>query len=108
MIFSFELPVTSHSLQSATANASPFSSSPFVRKIEEELNVQVIFRTRPKLHATLVQVKGCEWEVDNVKHATVVLMHFMCQSHAVRIQTILLYSMKLILSVLIFKIQSCY
>lgn len=61
----------------------PDSTSPYVVKIQEKYNVQVMFRTRPKLHATLVVVKGCEWEVSQVKEATVLLIHYMCQNLAV-------------------------
>lgn len=65
------------------ANVTPFSNSPYIAKIEEKYNVQVMFRTRPKLHATLVVIKGCEWEVAKVKEATVLLIHHMCENLAV-------------------------
>lgn len=45
--------------------------------------MQVMFRTRPKLHATQVVVKGCEWEVSQVKEATVLLIRYMCKNLAV-------------------------
>lgn len=77
LIFSFELPIMSAS------QTVPDSTSPYVVKIQEKYNVQVMFRTRPKLHATLVVVKGCEWEVSQVKEATVLLIHYMCQNLAV-------------------------
>lgn len=63
--------------------AQPDSTSPYVVKIQEQYNVQVMFRTRPKLHATLVVVKGCEWEVSQVKEATLLLIHHMCENLAV-------------------------
>lgn len=66
-----------------SSQAAPDSTSPYVVKIQEKYNVQVMFRTRPKLHATLVVVKGCEWEVSQVKEATVLLIHYMCQNLAV-------------------------
>lgn len=65
------------------SQAVPDSTSPYVVKIQEQYNVQVMFRTRPKLHATLVVVKGCEWEVSQVKEATVLLIHYMCENLAV-------------------------
>lgn len=77
LIFSFELPIMSSS------QALPDSTTPYLVKIQEKYNVQVMFRTRPKLHATLVVVKGCEWEVSQVKEATVLLIHYMCQNLAV-------------------------
>lgn len=57
--------------------------SPYIVKIQEKYNVQVMFRTRPKLHDTLVVVKGCEWEVSQVKEATVLLINDMCKNLAV-------------------------
>lgn len=80
LIFSFELPIM------GLTQTLPDSNSPYVVKIQEKYNVQVMFRTRPKLHATLVVVKGCEWEVSQVKEATVLLIHYMCQNLASQIQ----------------------
>ncbi|XP_076232969.1 protein bicaudal C isoform X2 [Calliopsis andreniformis] len=80
LIFSFELPIM------GLSQTVPDSNSPYVVKIQEKYNVQVMFRTRPKLHATLVVVKGCEWEVSQVKEATVLLIHYMCQNLASQIQ----------------------
>ncbi|KAK9303802.1 hypothetical protein QLX08_004667 [Tetragonisca angustula] len=80
LIFSFELPIMSAS------QIMPDSTSPYVVKIQEQYNVQVMFRTRPKLHATLVVVKGCEWEVSHTKEATMLLIHYMCQNLANQIQ----------------------
>lgn len=45
--------------------------------------MQVMFKTRPKLHATLVLVKGVEWEVHQVKSATLLLMEYLCDNLAV-------------------------
>lgn len=45
--------------------------------------LQVLFRTRPKLHSTLVLVKGCEWELPKVKEATMLLVKHMCDNLAV-------------------------
>ncbi|XP_076386979.1 protein bicaudal C isoform X2 [Megachile rotundata] len=80
LIFSFELPIM------GSSQTVPDSTSPYMIKIQEKYNVQVMFRTRPKLHATLVVVKGCEWEVSQVKEATVLLIHYMCQNLASQIQ----------------------
>ncbi|XP_067215196.1 protein bicaudal C isoform X2 [Linepithema humile] len=80
LIFSFELPIM------GASQSTPDCTSPYVVKIQEKYNVQVMFRTRPKLHATLVVVKGCEWEVSQVKEATVLLIRYMCKNLASQIQ----------------------
>ncbi|XP_070171625.1 protein bicaudal C homolog 1-B isoform X2 [Polyergus mexicanus] len=80
LIFSFELPIMDAS------QSMPDCTSPYVIKIQEKYNVQVMFRTRPKLHATLVVVKGCEWEVSQVKEATNLLIRYMCKNLASQIQ----------------------
>lgn len=79
-MFSFELPIV------GTLQPHPDLDSPFLLSVQEKYNVQVMFRTRPKLHATLVVVKGCEWEVSQVKEATLLLINHMCDSLAVSIQ----------------------
>lgn len=76
VVFGFELPIMSKTID---------PSSFHIVKIEEQYNVQVMLRTRPKLHATLVTVKGVEWEVDQVKRATLLLVNHMCDNLAVRI-----------------------
>lgn len=80
LIFSFELPIM------GASQRTPDATSPYVVKIQEKYNVQVMLRTRPKLHATLVLVKGCEWEVSQVKEATMLLIHYMCENLASQIQ----------------------
>lgn len=59
-------------------------TTPYVMKIQEQYKVQVMFKTRPKLHATLVLIKGAEWELEQVKQATLLLMDYFCESLAVR------------------------
>lgn len=49
-----------------------------------------MFRSRPKLHATLVVVKGHERDVVNVKKATMLLIKYMCDSVAVSSQITLM------------------
>lgn len=71
LIFGFELPIMSQNVD---------SSSAYLLKIQEQYKVQVMFKTRPKLHATLVLVKGVEWEVEHVKNATLLLMEYMCEN----------------------------
>lgn len=72
LVFCFELPVLG-SIQSF-----PDTNSPYIQQVSEKYNVHVSCRTRSRLHATLVVVKGCEWEVDKVKQATLLLINHMC------------------------------
>ncbi|CAH0564702.1 unnamed protein product [Brassicogethes aeneus] len=76
LIFGFELPIMSQNIDGTSA---------YVVKIQEQYKVQVMFKTRPKLHATLVLVKGVEWECDQVKQATILLMEYMCEKLASQI-----------------------
>lgn len=76
LLISFELPIL------APGKAPPDNETPFVKEVEKEFNVQVIFSTRPKLHSSLVLVKGSEKEELKVKEATRRLMDFMCENIA--------------------------
>lgn len=69
----------------ASHRSMPQANTPYVVEIQVQYNVQVIFRTRSKLHATLVLVKGLEWEVNQVKRATLLLIKYMCENLAVGI-----------------------
>nr|XP_023029360.1 protein bicaudal C isoform X2 [Leptinotarsa decemlineata] len=73
LIFGFELPIMTQNID---------ATSSYVVKIQDQYRVQVMFKTRPKLHATLVLVKGVEWEVEQVKRATILLMEYMCENLA--------------------------
>lgn len=75
MIFSFELPLIGV-MQSDLGSVT-------VSQLEEKFNVKVLFRTRARLHATLVMVKGCEWELAKVKEATLLLMKHLCHDMTV-------------------------
>ena len=77
LVFCFELPVLG-SIQSF-----PDMNSSYIQQISENYNVHVSCRTRSRLHATLVVVKGCEWEVEKVKQATLLLINHMCGKVAV-------------------------
>lgn len=74
MIFGFEPPIMAQNID---------ATCPYVVKIQEQYKVQVMFRSRSKLHSTIVLVKGVEWEVDQVKQATILLMEYMCENLAV-------------------------
>lgn len=77
LLISFELPII------APGRPVPDNDTPYVKEIEREYNIQVIFSTRPKLHSSLVLVKGSEKEVLSVKEATKRLIDLMCESIAV-------------------------
>lgn len=77
LLISFELPIL------APGKTPPDNDTPYVKEVEKEFNVQVIFSTRPKLHSSLVLVKGSEKEELKVKEATRRLMDFMCENMAV-------------------------
>lgn len=63
----------------------PDNDTQYVRDVEAKFNIQVIFSTRPKLHSSLVLVKGSEKEAAKVQEATQLLINFMCESIAVSI-----------------------
>ncbi|XP_050347500.1 protein bicaudal C isoform X2 [Nymphalis io] len=72
LVFCFELPIV------APSQPLPDINSPYVQQIQEQYNVQVMLRNRPKLHANLVVVKGVQWEVLATMEATALLMTYMC------------------------------
>ncbi|XP_065223706.1 protein bicaudal C homolog 1 isoform X2 [Planococcus citri] len=77
LIFCFELPNV------GTIQQFPEQTSSIVLStIQENYNVQVMFRTRAKLHSTLVMVKGCELDMRKVKEATLSLISLMCGKFA--------------------------
>lgn len=79
LIMSFELPVM------APGRTAPDNDTQYVKDIEQLYNIQVIFSTRPKLHSSLVLVKGSEKESAKVQEATQLLINFMCENIAVNI-----------------------
>lgn len=81
LIFGFELPIMSQNVDSTT---------PYILKVQDQYKVQVMFKTRPKLHATLVLVKGVEWEMEQVKRATLLLMDYLCENHVVSLILVLI------------------
>ncbi|KAJ2945427.1 hypothetical protein O0L34_g239 [Tuta absoluta] len=80
LVFSFELPVV------PASQPLPDISSPYVQQIQDQYNVQVMLRNRPKLHANLVVVKGVQWEVAGTMEATSLLMNYMCGHLATQTQ----------------------
>ncbi|CAH0720506.1 unnamed protein product, partial [Brenthis ino] len=72
LVFCFELPIV------APSQPLPDINSPYVQQIQEQYNVQVMLRNRPKLHANLLVVKGVQWEVHATMEATTLLMNYMC------------------------------
>ncbi|XP_025829225.1 protein bicaudal C homolog 1 [Agrilus planipennis] len=84
LIFSFELPIMP---------VSPDANTSYVVEIQKQYNVQVMFRTRPKLHATSVMVKGVEWEVQQTKQATILLMQYICDNLAGSLPLVLMFDL---------------
>ncbi|CAB3230191.1 unnamed protein product [Arctia plantaginis] len=72
LVFCFELPIV------PTSQPLPDITSPYVQRVQEQYNVQVMLRNRPKLHANLLVVKGVQWEVQSTMEATNLLMNYMC------------------------------
>lgn len=79
LLMSYELPIMLPGCQSYDNN------TPFVKEIEKQYGVQVIFSTRPKLHSSMILVKGCEKEHKNVMDATKRLIEFMFEEIALQI-----------------------
>lgn len=76
LLISFELIVL-------PMTAQPDRENPYVTMVEQKYNVQVIFSLRPKLHSSLVLVKGSERDSTQVKEATQTLINFYCGNLAV-------------------------
>lgn len=71
LLISYELPIMIPGCLTYDNN------TPFVKEMEKQYGVQVIFSTRPKLHSSMILVKGCEKEHKNVIDATKRLIEFM-------------------------------
>lgn len=76
LLISYELPIM---IPGATTYDN---NTPFVKEMEKQYGVQVIFSTRPKLHSSMILVKGCEKEHKNVMDATKRLIEFMFEDMA--------------------------
>lgn len=90
MIFCFDWP----NIGTVQNYQDPSSQFPYIGSIQENFNVHVMFRTRPKLHSTMVMVKGHEWDVVRVKEATMQLITHMCGNLAVSNQMFCLFRSK--------------
>merc|ERR1719427_1242463 len=74
LLFNFDLPVM------PGFQATPDLNSHFLKAIQDQYNIQIMFRQKQKnFHATTVVVKGCEWECSRVKEATMLLMEHLCK-----------------------------
>ena len=80
LLISFELPVV------VPGKHNPDTNTPFVKDTEKLFNVQVIFSTRPKLHSSMVLVKGSEKDYKNVIEGTKRLMECMFDKNDVIIK----------------------
>jgi len=73
LLFNFDLPIV------PSFQAAPDTNSPYMRAIQDQYNIQIMFRQKQKnFHTTTVVVKGCEWECSRVKEATLLLMDHLC------------------------------
>ena len=64
-------------VSSVEANLDP--NDPFLRAIQDQFNIQLMFRQKQKnFHTTMAVVKGCEWEAARVKEATLILVDHLC------------------------------
>lgn len=73
LIFTFDLPIVS----SVDINLDP--NDPFLRAIQDQYNIQLMFRQKQKnFHTTMAVIKGCEWEAGRVKEATLLLIEHLC------------------------------
>lgn len=79
LLISYELPIM------IPGAISYDNNTPFVKEMEKQYGVQVIFSTRPKLHSSMILVKGCEKEHKNVMDATKRLIEFMFEDIAPQI-----------------------
>ncbi|XP_051858957.1 protein bicaudal C [Drosophila albomicans] len=70
LLISFEMPVM------GPGKVQPDHETPYIKMVESKFNVQVIFSSRPKLHTSLVLVKGSEKESAQVRDATQLLINF--------------------------------
>lgn len=73
LIFTFDLPLI------PTFDSAPDPNDPYLRAIQDQYNIQVMFRQKQKnFHNTMAVVKGCEREACRVKEATLLLVDHMC------------------------------
>lgn len=61
----------------------PESMDTYMQHVSDKYRVHVSCRTRSRFHATLVVIKGREWEVESVKEATLLLIRHLCGNMAV-------------------------
>ena len=73
LIFTFDLPI----VPSVELSLDP--NDPFLRAIQDQYNIQLMFRQKQKnFHTTMAVIKGCEWEAGCVKEATLMLIDHLC------------------------------
>ena len=73
LIFTFDLPIVS------SVDISMDPNDPFLRAIQDQYNIQLMFRQKQKnFHTQMAVVKGCEWEAARVKEATLILIEHLC------------------------------
>lgn len=74
LVFSFDLPIVP-----SVDVISHDPGDPYLKAIQEQYNIQIMFRQKQKnFPTTVVVVKGCEWEAARVKEATLLLVEHLC------------------------------
>ena len=83
LMFNFDLPILSSidgggHLPGPSHHHHNDLSDPFVKTMQEQYNIQIMFRQKQKnFPTTVVVVKGCEWESSRVKEATLMLIDYL-------------------------------
>lgn len=73
LLFTFDLPIV------PSLNPVLDPNDQYLRAIQDQFNIQVMFRQKQKnFPTTVVVVKGCEWEAARVKEATLLLVDHLC------------------------------
>jgi len=84
LLFHFDLPIV------PSFQSPPDPNSPYLRAIQDQYNIQIMFRQKQKnFHTTTVVVKGCEWEGSRVKEATLLLMDHLCHQMAATVPVVM-------------------
>jgi len=84
LLFHFDLPIV------PSFQAPPDPQSHYLRAIQDQYNIQIMFRQKQKnFHTTTVVIKGCEWEGSRVKEATLLLMDHLCHQMAASVPVVM-------------------
>jgi len=83
LVFNFDLPIVPSMDGGGPSHHHNDLSDPFVKAMQEQYNIQIMFRQKQKnFPTTVVVVKGCEWESSRVKEATLMLIDHLYTKYA--------------------------